>query len=337
MCLPRWSLVAALGEAGYPARHVHELGLLAASDEQILAQAASEDDVVGLFQIGVRNPTAATTTFLKAIFGSDTEVVDTTAESGAVALASRSDDWEPWFGSDFVTWSGPGTCTTGFSVRVGTTSAFNSTAGHCIRVMYDSAYVGTDGEFGEPVGSHRLMGPMVATGFNNEAHDYLDVEFIRLPSITDNTNIIWGTTVPGTRFVNSTGRASVGQTICTDGAYDLENCGPVNSDKYNQCVVYSQPAMTACHVIKAGPNGSSVGPIVGKGDSGGPVYTSTIMPARDGDSVKAVGWISGGHQSMNCVRYPSRNGSTPGCFSFVYFTDLLYVQAGFPVITKVAP
>jgi hypothetical protein len=77
----------------------------------------------------------------------------------------------------------------------------------------------------------------------------------------------------------------VGDTICTDGSVNLENCS-VDIQQVDLCVQY-QDGQTVCHLdLATSTNGVWA---VQRGDSGGPVYVRGGSP----DGVDALGTISG--------------------------------------------
>ncbi len=272
------------------------------------------DFTTGRVEVVVLGLTTKSAVAIRQAVGSE---VILTNESNAEVRATpsgRSDDYSPWYGADFVTDnSRDGTCTTGFSVHATNGYDYNMTAGHCFPIG-NIAQVGAANTLsGEPYGTHTPMGTITGGSYGSSTNGYLDVEFIKLVS-GSNSPYVWASNST-THPVRSTVRVSPGNTVCADGAYDGERCGRVDSTGYLQCQIYSD-GKKACSTIQASSTDGL--PLIGDGDSGGPVYTSTAYPPPTNAYISAAGMIDAGSIGVACVVYTPRRT----CNKVLTFTDI---------------
>jgi hypothetical protein len=287
----------------------------------------------GEFEVGLHHPTTASIDAVKSALGADVQVVDTTPEVQASPY-TRLNDGPVFKGGNFRTNQNQSKfCTSGFSVRgLSSGNDYDTWAGHCGN-LNDVLYEGTNNTYGEGLGSHRFVGTVFRTGYNDSAWGYVDAGMVALYSQNSNSNQIWGDN-SGVHHVTSVAHPLVGTTICVSGAYDGEACGPVASTNYNQCQVYTDGA-TACHVVQAGPVSSRANDFAGSGDSGAPVYyySASSSPAPNGANVTAVGLLSAGigGSTSNCVVYALNFRM---CSDYIFVTDIAYVQTTYGVAVK---
>lgn len=280
----------------------------------------------GALEVVVLNLTQQSAIAVRRAVGYDVVVTNESDAALQGVPTGRSDDYSPWYGADFVTDSGrTGTCTTGFSVHSTNGYDYNMTAGHCFRGGAVAQVGAADTSHGEPYGTHTTMGTITAGNYGSSTNGYLDVEFAKLES-GSNLPYVWG---PGSSLhpVRGTVQVSPGNTVCTDGAYDGERCGRVDSNGYLQCQVYVDGKKACSTIMVYSTDGL---PINGGGDSGGPVYTSTAYPPPTNAYVSAAGIISGASSSTPCVVYkPYRT-----CYKVAIFTDISEILPRYSVSVK---
>jgi hypothetical protein len=183
--------------------------------------------------------------------------------------ADRFTDSPPWWGGDQIHNSGGTYCTAGFAVQQRSNGHWGMlTAGHCFSnstTVYQSGSVmGTE--------TWRVYG-----GWN------YDAAFVDTNSNGGSGPYVW-TCSNCYHGVDGWGGDFVGNTVCTDGAVNEQNC-TAQITATNICVSYND-GQTLCFMDAAqSTNGSW---IVQKGDSGGPVYYYD-----QSNGVVAIGTISG--------------------------------------------
>lgn len=282
----------------------------------------------GLFEVGLRGVTPERESLVRAALGQDV-VVRETATEPQQREGGRANDTVPWYGGDYGTDPEPGgnTCTTTFSLySTGNGYDYAGSAGHCfasgVRVV-----VGTNGYATAPIGTHALIGTVSTSSYNTSTRGYLDASFIPLGSYK-NDNYVWG---PNdiTHRVIGTLRLSPGNRACADGAFSGEACGQVDSKGYLQCHMLASGAKV-CGIIEVfSTNGY---PLVGNGDSGGPVYTGVYTnPPTSGADVQASGMITAFGDFVRC-RYKDAGGRT--CGKLLLYTDQLLMNEEFSVAIK---
>lgn len=209
-------------------------------------------------------------------------------------LADRQNDTKPYYGG--AVWSSPiRTCSTGFAVRLlvgGVGADYMLSAGHCALNGHDAHDGGGD-----------LMGKV---DYRQPTRDTLLIKTdsagrVYTGSHSSNTTVpVWG--------VQS---SIVGNFVCTSGAFTGHHC-PVKVDAVNQTLV-NPDGTKFTPMVKATRTAPSK-PATGRGDSGGPVYSQTVM-STDGVAL-AMGTISAGSAPMGPC------GLSTTCYHTVYYADI---------------
>jgi hypothetical protein len=188
--------------------------------------------------------------------GTDTK----TSDKGDFVDGFRYNDFAPWYGGDRITDFSVG-CSSGFAATYNGAPAM-LTAAHCGGVggyWYNGP--GT-------TGGHRYMGQMVYSDGGT------DVAAIGVSSYSTRINVGYDPTAPWQINVGSWASPIVGQYLCQSGAYTGERCSLYVVDTYQYvCRSYFLWWCTSWQGPLADVIGYSAGvPVVGHGDSGGPVY-----------------------------------------------------------------
>ena len=237
---------------------------------------------------------------------------------GVVAVARPRPTWDPsydsppWYGGDYIEWTDSGSynlCTEAFGLHAGSTQ-YLLTAGHCsarnnspitgeswINAVYDGNSL---------IGSLSTVGSVVYNSLGGQ----IDSALIQVSSSNQEWNG-WYTSA----YVNqqrTQSRAVVGETVCTNGAFEGTICsGVVQQSGYLGCQTVSGWPKPWCELIQAtDPNGNV---ITGEGDSGGGViglgplqYSEGTLSLENPDGLSCPHWTWRGNV----------------CSSTAYFTDL---------------
>lgn len=170
-----------------------------------------------------------------------------------------------------------------------------------------------------------MTGPITIADYGVLTDNYLDASFAKLVQ-TQNAGIVQVTNTVAN--VKSTIQANPGQYICVDGAFSDVQCnGTVDVRNYRQCMVYTD-GKRSCNLIQV--NSQNGKAIAGQGDSGAPVFESSLYPPGSADPIYAAGILSGGSGVQPCPQYQS--GRT--CFTTIEYTDLGSINSYFKTYTK---
>jgi hypothetical protein len=210
--------------------------------------------------------------------------IASSANVEVMQVASRDADTSPYYGGA-VTVVGAEQCTDGFSMyATGSTARFMLTAAHCSGFLDGQAVY---------TGAGAYMG---TTDFIHELYDQTpsyDLGVIRLGSGQTNSGRFYNT---DTNSVPVVGYAAngipAGGNYCVSGAVGTPNCNLISGA---QQFVQSTNAPRGWYVITMTLKAGAAGPIICKGDSGGPVYFS------NSSGYIAAGIVSGGYGPADAV------------------------------------
>ena len=183
-----------------------------------------------------------------------------TSDRGDFVNGFRYNDFAPWYGGDRIT-----------DLSVGCSSGFASTYNGA-PAMLTAAHCGGVGGYWyngpTTTGAHRYMGQMVYSDGGT------DVAAIGVSSYSTWINVGYDPTAPTQINVGSWASPIVGQYLCQSGAYTGERCGLYVVDTFQYvCRSYFLWWCTSWQGPLADVVGYSAStPVVGHGDSGGPVY-----------------------------------------------------------------
>lgn len=200
----------------------------------------------------------------------------------AHATGSRQSDTWPWWGGARIVRPGNIVCSTGFSVKKGST-LYMLTAGHC-------GGISTSWQTGDSYGAGTAIGTEV-----NRA-PCCDTAIIQ---VTANQGWIydkgWNSTVG--EHVIGYKTAVVGTMICDEGATAGVLCN-LSTDATGQVVTFDGDASAPSFTAENESEGFNLNedPAVAGGDSGGP----TIINSGTSGQVYAAGTISGGFGEVSC-------------------------------------
>ncbi|HEX8095805.1 trypsin-like serine protease [Jatrophihabitans sp.] len=180
----------------------------------------------------------------------------------AVHLASRDADTSPYYGGA-VTVVGNLGCTDGFSMyATGSTARFMLTAAHCSNFLDGQAVY---------TGAGSYMG---TTDFIHELYDQTpsyDMGVIRLSGGQSNDGRIYNTDTNSVPIVGYAANGiPSGGNYCLSGAVSTPNCNLISGAQDFVSAGGPRAWWVVTMTIKAG----ATGPIMCKGDSGGPIYYS---------------------------------------------------------------
>jgi len=207
---------------------------------------------------------------LSNMFGDMVRVVPVSAADAPRDAADREHDSAPWNGSDSIyNPNSGGGCTSGVGIHYQGSTA-QLTAAHCYPLnatIHNGLWNGYD-----LIGTNNSVGVTVAQ--SRDATSGTDTEVI--DSNGGASDLLWTGSVgnPQRSLVADSGSNTAGYFVCTDGAYDSENCnvkidstGGHESGDYN---TWNGPVSIIWHSVVSASDASG-GIAAGDGDSGGPV------------------------------------------------------------------
>jgi hypothetical protein len=230
-----------------------------------------------------------------------------TSDGAQPRAADRFQDSPPYWGGDYMQAApnaGPA-CSTGFAVASSTHVTSLLTASHCSPSGTGTWYTGS--------GTGQLTIGNVAGWDGSE-----DAMLIR----TASQGAIWTgsalTTDTGQTAmeVNGQGSPTVGDMVCTSGAFSGQECGIKvvatglviqSCDENNHCSTYDD--------IAQGEQQNHTN-AAGNGDSGGPVFTIINNGANANGTISSIDTTA----SATCTGVPAGNGRT--CSWRVFFPDI---------------
>ncbi len=267
-----------------------------------------------------------------------------------VATVDRDHDVLPFSAGDWVSsvdsaTQGVSGCSTGAEVHSGT-AHFAMFAGHCStsgtgsstraanQTLWNNSY--SDGN-GVLQGTNAPVGIVTAQSWDSG----YDIALINVsPAAGGTVNgtgpTIWAgsSTSPSKYQQAGVRRPLVGDYICTDGAYEGQQCNAkVASAPYLACVPLTLDPLVASHQECGELSATSTQIIVGEGDSGGPVWSQVA-----GTGLSMSGIISAESSPLlACNAYTFRGNV---CSKTVLFTDLytaLHTATGTTLNTPGSP
>lgn len=259
----------------------------------------------GKVTLAIVDPSVSASSLLTSRYGSNVALVAVPASQAVLKSDDRQNDTNPFNGGDFISDEVTGDCTSGFPVHGGG-FYYLLTAAHCYAVgtpIYNEA-----ASYGGGYGNGAYMGQITQ---RDQSFGGLDVEI----DGTGSSTLLYTGTYGNTQRATISGVASniVGEQICTDGAFDGTDCGPV-IQSINGCGVIDQAVggnRYVCGLVTATSSGSTIA--AGAGDSGGPVYLFS------GSDLLGLGTITGGAGPVvSCIYFIPRGNCTTG----VIYTDL---------------
>jgi hypothetical protein len=291
---------------------------LALKGAGVTVNSVRKDAVSGTVVVGVSDPATAGSE-LRRRFGDQVSVEQ--AEP-VESTGTRIKDSSPWYAGSFLFRPDSGeNCTSGFTAKNPAGAQYLVTARHCFPLTTSSS------------GSVIQNGSSIIGQYNSNIGNvvslatpasHLDAELIK-PASNSTGNAAFVGSALNDSVVNyqyTYGyRVSTGMLICTDGAYEGQNCG-IEVFSNDICVTYTD-GNYFCHLARAQKLGAQIN---GGGDSGGPVYTV------NSSGLTLRGTISGGTNTAKCTRYNPR-GTRP-CYDTVYFTNIGYILDHFGVTMR---
>jgi hypothetical protein len=300
-------------------------------------------NATGKIIITVDDLTSAQQSQLYQEFGTSAVTVEASTPSDTLhLLTGRVSDFSPWNAGDEIGANYPpglmDECSTAFGIQSSFIGQEILTAGHCFPKLQNV--------YNEEIGAsgwNPSSGAPIEGAITNQAqtNNTIDSEIMSgTPS-----GFVWGGPInsPISLAVQGYTTNPVGDGICTDGALEGEYgsnsspvyCGPgtgtgfilitdngtedgqnglCGSSEYATATSPYHVVDTVCHLVKAVSSDGE--PIVGNGDSGGPVFRFT----NSGADLYAVGEIDMGFNPVSCVNnlYPTGRG----CYSTVEYTAM---------------
>jgi hypothetical protein len=207
---------------------------------------------------------------------------------------NRQDDTTPYWGGAAWGDSTP-SCSTGFAVRLGTGAPSMTT-------MLSAAHCANNGQTAKDGGGD-VMGPV---GHKDASRDTLLIT-------TSAAGKVYTGGTSSNSWIPVKGKQSsfVGNLVCTSGAFTGHHC-PVKVDAVNLTVVFPG-GIQISPLVKATRTAANT-PAVGKGDSGGPVYSQTVLAQTN--TARAMGTITGGSKLLGPCQLSSK------CYQAVYYADI---------------
>lgn len=259
---------------------------------------------------------------LTNMFSGLVRVVSVPASEEPRDAADREHDSAPWNGSDSIyNDNAGGGCTSGVGIYYQGSTA-QLTAAHCYPLnatLHNDLWDGYN-----KIGTDNSVGVTVAQ--SRDATSGTDTEVI--DSAGGASDLLWTGSVsnPQRSLVANSGSNTAGYYVCTDGAYDSENCnvqinstGGHESGDYN---TWNGAVPIIWHSVVSASDASG-GIAVGTGDSGGPVVRF------NSSGMLVVGIISQVGQYKPCVdnNFKDRHTGDPlrACGSLVRYSGMVGV------------
>jgi V8-like Glu-specific endopeptidase len=251
----------------------HQQAALVAAGTNLTTWGPNEQ--TGKLDIGVLNMTPADVQVFESMFGADNvNVYNQTADDIAKRRdQTRTNDTAPYYGGDAIANGVENKfCTSGWGITINGNPRL-LTAGHCYLGTGDKVVNAKLSTSNTVVGSENPMGEVTQNAHNST--DQLDAEVF---TGCNGTGTCGGTTAiwteangsPLLRPVGGVGGWSVGNVVCSSGAYGYTNC-----DLKVTAVNFCGPTEsgTMCHLTStdATTNGNTTQP----GDSGCPIFRVT--------------------------------------------------------------
>lgn len=275
----------------------------------------SPDPEAGIIDVQLGNATAdQIAQAQEALAAYNVSISSTSDPAPTTSVGTNSAyDSSPFAGADFITsvntTTGVATfCTSAVGVTIGGVSR-TLTAGHCgTRGWTNETYNGTN-----LFGSGHSMGTSYGNTWNTTTH--LDQQI--LPADTGNS--VWtgdGYQSDSTAGVTGDPAPSIGESVCTDGAYEGTACyGSVQKTPFNACSTIG--GIYTCHIYEAIQPNHYI--FLGEGDSGGPVVLPT-WGTRTISTVRVLGLITGeAAEKRACPAFTWRGNV---CSDTLFFTGI---------------
>lgn len=294
------------------------------------------DMTTGIERMDVSSLTSSQRGQVDSMFGSS---VDVQAANGPpiTLTANRQSDSKPFNAGDFIYYEAStfvNDCTSGLAAHTGSGTSetyYMITAGHCSADANDNPITGTTWANGYYDGTsfHGSKAKIGTVTANSLGSQHVDGALIKVASTAKTSKYVWvggspGATLYGQETIQ---RALAGETACPDGAFEGWTCtSTIQQSGYLGCL--NIPPNTLCDTINAvAPSGS---PVVGAGDSGGPV-----LDTNQGQGVTLVGINSAEDiQGLACHAYTWRGAV---CSSSSYYTDLTDILSTLGVSANLGP
>jgi len=297
-----------------------------------------EPTASGHLRIGVTSDLSTARSRLEAVYGRGwIRVVRN--RSQPILATLRYNDVSAWNGGDFIyhlsSTAGFSDCTSGIPVHnTSSGTQYMLTASHCfwpfanngVGTTVLNGYVentGSNKGSVYPNSSRTLIGDVTKDSNVSAGTTSLDVALIQASTSTVDFDAAWNATGRAVQIGTSTN--TVGDQVCTSGAFDGQVCGLViKATDVTECPIASWGKFCVNHLAKAKSNTSGV-VAAGTGDSGGPVYSYS------GSNLLANGMIDqiDTNSQVSCTSKPP--GMSRECSTIVYYVEMPHINSNWGV------